>query len=116
MKELIAGIQDNSPEVRQAAAYGCGVMAQHGGADYAQTCAQVIPLFEAVIEHPEARTKLNVNPTENCISAVTKICKYNSSMINVDEVIPKWLSWLPVKEDLEEAPHIYGYLCDLVEA
>jgi importin-5 len=26
------------------------------------------------------------------------------------------LSWLPVWEDVDEAPHIYGFLCDLMEA
>lgn len=26
------------------------------------------------------------------------------------------LSWLPVVEDEDEAPHVYGYLCDLIEA
>lgn len=25
-------------------------------------------------------------------------------------------SWLPVIEDEEEAPHVYGYLCDLIQA
>lgn len=25
-------------------------------------------------------------------------------------------SWLPVTEDEEEAPHVYGYLCDLIQA
>lgn len=24
-------------------------------------------------------------------------------------------SWLPVVEDEEEAPHVYGYLCDLIQ-
>jgi importin-5 len=26
------------------------------------------------------------------------------------------LSWLPVWEDVDEAPHIYGFLCDLMES
>lgn len=26
-----------------------------------------------------------------------------------------WLSWLPVWEDRDEAPHVYGYLCDLID-
>eukprot|EP00111_Clytia_hemisphaerica_P019077 TCONS_00056356-protein len=116
LKELINSIQDLSSEVRQAAAYGCGVMAQFGGNDYAEACAKAVPLLVTVIEHAESRAKENVNPTENCISAVTKICKHNSSMINANEVITKWLSWLPVTEDQEEAPHVYGYLCDLIEA
>lgn len=25
-------------------------------------------------------------------------------------------SWLPVVEDLDEAPHVYGYLCDLIQS
>lgn len=25
------------------------------------------------------------------------------------------LSWLPVWEDSDESPHVYGYLCDLIE-
>jgi len=112
----MTSVQVVSPEVRQAAAYGCGVMAQFGGEEYAQTCAEALPLLVQVISHPESRTKENVNPTENCISAVTKICKYNSSRLNVNEVIPTWLSWLPIKEDQEEAPHACGYLADLVES
>ena len=57
----------------------------------------------------------NINPTENAISAVTKILKWNAGALNVDEVLPIWFSWLPVIEDSEEAPHVYGYLCDLIE-
>lgn len=26
------------------------------------------------------------------------------------------MSWLPVWEDLDEAPHVYGYLCDLIQS
>ena len=68
-----------------------------------------------VISHPESRIKENENPTENCISAVTKICKHHPDIINVNDVIPTWLTWLPITKDVEEAPHVYGYLCDLVQ-
>ena len=115
MKELIGSIQDMSGEVRQAAAYGCGVMAQFGGNDYAEACSKAVPLLVSVIEHAESRSKENVNPTENCISAVTKICKHNATHFDANTIIPKWMSWLPVTEDQEEAPHVYGYLCDLIE-
>jgi len=115
VKELLGGVADQSSEVRQAAAYGCGVMAQFGGTEYADVCAEMIPILSQVIGHPEARSKCNVSATENCISAVTKVCKYNNSKINVNEIIPNWLTWLPVVEDHVEAPHVYGYLCDLIE-
>lgn len=73
-------------EVRQAAAYGCGVLGQFGGPGFSQICAQAIPLLVQVIQNTDSRNEVNINPTENAIAAVTKILKYNSSAINVDEV------------------------------
>eukprot|EP00096_Caligus_rogercresseyi_P013318 TRINITY_DN5993_c0_g1_i1.p1 TRINITY_DN5993_c0_g1~~TRINITY_DN5993_c0_g1_i1.p1 ORF type:complete len:1098 (-),score=338.86 TRINITY_DN5993_c0_g1_i1:478-3771(-) len=107
----------NSPtaEVRQAAAYGCGVMGQFGGTGYAQIVSQAIPLLVKAIQEKRADAEFN-NPTENAISAVTKILKWNASAVNVDEILPHWISWLPVYEDLEESPYIYSYLADLVES
>ncbi len=69
-----------------------------------------------MIEDPDSRSVENRSATENAISAVTKICKYNSGSINVAELLPHWMSWLPTWEDEDEAEHIYGYLCDLIEA
>jgi len=115
LKSLISGVQDENPEVRQAAAYGIGVMAHFGGPEYADVCAEIIPILSAVIAHSDGRTKANVSATENCVSAVTKICKYNAAKVNVNEVLTPWLTWLPVVEDHVEAPHVYGYLCDLIE-
>merc|ERR1711962_290502 len=58
----------------------------------------------------------NVNPTENSISAVTKILKWNPGTLKMDEILPVWFGWLPVVEDVDESPFVYGYLCDLIEA
>jgi hypothetical protein len=92
-----------------------GVMGQFAGEGFAQACAEAIPRLVEVISSPEARSVENVNSTENAIAAVTKILKYNSSRVNVAEVLVHWLAWLPVWEDEEEAPHVYSYLCDLIE-
>lgn len=107
---------DKSPEVRQAACYGLGVLGQFGGEQYAQSCAEGIPRLVQVISDPNSRDDENINATENAISAVTKILKYNNYSLNVEEILPVWFSWLPVWEDTDEAPHVYGFLCDLIEA
>ena len=57
----------------------------------------------------------SVHATENAISAMAKICKYIKSGIPYENVLPVWLSCLPVTEDKEEAQHVYGYLCDLIQ-
>jgi hypothetical protein len=74
-----------------------------------------LPLLVRVIQAPEAKTKENVNATENCISAVGKIMKFKPDCVNVEEVLPHWLSWLPLHEDKEEAVQTFSYLCDLIE-
>lgn len=88
----------------------------HGTPVFASACAHAIPSLMEMIAAPDSRSVENINPTENAISAVTKILKYNGSAINVDEILAHWMNWLPVWEDEDEAPHIYSYLCDLVEA
>lgn len=77
--------------MRQAATYGCGVLAQFAGEQFAVPCAQSIPRLIEIINAPQSREPENVNPTENAISAIAKILKYNSSAItNVDELIHLW--------------------------
>jgi len=115
LDNLMKSICDKQGEVRQAAAYGIGVMAQFGGDDYANTCATAIPILMQVIQHPESRADENLSPTENAISAVTKILKYNNTCVNVDEILPHWLATLPVWEDEDEAIHVYSFLCELIE-
>ena len=102
-------------KVRQAAAYGWGALGMHGTAVFAAACAQAVPALIEMITAPDSRSVENINPTENAISAVTKILKFNHSALNLDEIISHWITWLPIWEDEDEAPHIYGYLCDLVE-
>lgn len=114
-QHLLHFITSPQPEVRQAAAYGAGVMGQFGGPAFASLCASAMPGLVQVIQAPDSRDPANINPTENAISAATKILKWNASAVNVDELIPVWFSWLPVSEDVDESPYVYGYLCDLIE-
>nr|CAG4643007.1 EOG090X00U8 [Ilyocryptus agilis] len=116
LRPLLEFLRDKSPEVRQAAAYGWGALGMNGTAVFAAACAQAVPVLMEMITAPDSRSVENVNPTENAISAVTKILKFNGSALRVDEILAHWITWLPVWEDEDEAPHIYGYLCDLVEA
>lgn len=87
---MLRGLQDSAAEVRQAAAYGCGVLAQFGGEQFAAACAQAVPLLANVINEPDSRSVEKINATENAISAVTKIIKYNHTQINRDEIIRHW--------------------------
>jgi hypothetical protein len=80
-------LSDSSAEVRQAAAYGFGVMGMNGGPVYARACAEALPALFAMISAPDSRIVENNTATENAVSAVTKILKYNNSCVeNIDKV------------------------------
>ncbi|KAF9194751.1 hypothetical protein BGZ49_003131 [Haplosporangium sp. Z 27] len=105
-----------SAEVRQAACYGIGLCGQYGGPHYGEVCyAALTPLFQ-VIHEPGSKEEDNILATENAISAVTKICKFNNSHFDVNTVLPSWLQTLPILHDEGEAPLTYSYLLDLFEA
>lgn len=116
LSRLLACVSSPQPEVRQAAAYGCGVLGQCGGPGLAPAAAQAVPLLVEVIQQADSRQPENINPTENAISAVTKILQFNGSQVNMDQILPLWFGWLPVTEDVDEAPFVYGFLANLVEA
>jgi len=103
-------------EIRQAAAYGVGVAAHKGGAQFAGFCAMALqPLFQC-IARPDAREEDHVYATENACAAIAKIIHFNASQVpNIEAVISSWLDTLPVVNDEEEAPHAYNILTDLVE-
>lgn len=63
-------------------------MGMNGGPIYARTCAEALPRLFNLINEPQSRSTENNAATENAISAVTKIFKYNSSLLdNLDRVI-----------------------------
>ncbi|XP_067944804.1 importin-5-like [Watersipora subatra] len=116
LQSMCAALTDKQPEIRQASAYGIGVMAMFGQKAYNETLTAAFPVLCTMIQDSNSRSLENVNATENAISAVTKMCKYAPESINVVEVIQLWLGWLPVWEDTDEAVHVYGYMCDLFES
>ena len=56
----------------------------------AGAAAQCVPLLCDVINQADSRQPENINPTENAISAVTKILQFNGSQVNLDHILPMW--------------------------
>ncbi|PIO72356.1 HEAT repeat protein, partial [Teladorsagia circumcincta] len=114
---MLKCLADEYPEVRQAAAYGFGIMGMIGGADYLNSVTSALEPLATMVNSPEARsTEESSGATDNGIAAVAKILKYSGANVDIAQVVPAFLSWLPTHEDVTEAPHIYGYLADLIES
>ncbi|RDA86269.1 hypothetical protein CP532_5083 [Ophiocordyceps camponoti-leonardi (nom. inval.)] len=113
---LIDGCRDDSPAIRQAAAYGIGVAAHRGGAPWSQFLGGSVPFLFQVTQVTDPRNEDNVYATENACAALAKILHYNSSSVaNVQAAIAQWIDTLPVINDEEAAPYAYAYLAELID-
>ncbi|ORY77670.1 importin subunit beta-3 [Protomyces lactucae-debilis] len=116
LQPLANGLSDSEAEVRQAAAYGIGCAAQHGGEVFSDLVAQSLGTLFALIEAPEARSDDNIYATENACCSIAKILRFNSSkVVQPDQIIERWLSTLPVTHDEEDAPYAYRFLAELMD-
>jgi hypothetical protein len=115
IQPILPMVLDAKPDVRQAASYGIGVAAQHGGENQLAIFNQTIPMLLQALQDPTANDEENVNATDNVISALTKIMKNLSTKIDTSSLVQPWFQALPIREDDEEAGPTLTHLLDLVE-
>lgn len=115
IQPLIAGMQDENPANRQAAAYGVGIAAQKGGPAWSEFVAASIPYLFQITQHPQGRTEEHVYATENGTCSIAKVLHFNASKIqNPQQVVDTWMETLPVVHDEEAAPYAYSFLAQLI--
>lgn len=112
---LSNGVLDKNKEIRQAALYGIGQLAQQHGARFLEYFQSIIPTIVQMINHPEARTDDFIMATENGISSVGRILKYCPQIANYNEILKCWVEWLPIWEDEVEVPVVMEFLLQLIE-
>ncbi|KAH9315236.1 hypothetical protein KI387_023863 [Taxus chinensis] len=112
---LLEACTDEDADVRQAAVYGIGVCAEHGGAKMKPLVGESLSKLNDVISHPSAFLSDNRIATDNAISALGKICEHQRDCIDASQVVPAWLSCLPIKNDVIEAKVLHELLCSMAE-
>ncbi|CAM8888997.1 unnamed protein product [Rhodiola kirilowii] len=112
---LLEACNDESPDVRQVAAYGIGICAEFGGSVFQPLVGEALSRLNVVISHPNALHPDSILAYDNAVSALGKICQFYRSSINGARVVPAWLGCLPIKDDLVEAKVVHEQLCAMVE-
>ncbi|ONM59011.1 Importin-5 [Zea mays] len=112
---LLEASNDENSDVRQAAVYGVGVCAEFGGHVFRPLVGEALSKLNNVIRHPDARLPDNIMAYDNAVSALGKICQFHRDGIDAAQVVPAWLSCLPIKDDKVEAKVVHGQLCSMVE-
>jgi hypothetical protein len=129
-QSMAQGIVHSEADLRQTCAFGIGVVSKVGGAGYVPFLQKMLPQLIIGIEQilTQARNSVVAIPEEegacydNMVSAVGKIMRYreadclNGSIngLTNQTLLPKWLTWLPIRHDGEEVEPVYDYVCLLL--
>jgi len=107
---------DPHPGVRQAACYGLGVCATHGGEIFKPMCSQIFEILVSVITAPDSRTEENAGPTENSVSSIGKMLDFYPEVFGdrLPQLMTLWVSWLPLEYDEVEARACHKHLCSFI--
>eukprot|EP01015_Nassula_variabilis_P025412 TRINITY_DN4966_c0_g1_i2.p1 TRINITY_DN4966_c0_g1~~TRINITY_DN4966_c0_g1_i2.p1 ORF type:complete len:232 (-),score=41.64 TRINITY_DN4966_c0_g1_i2:138-833(-) len=115
---LLRYATDLSPDVRQAACYGIGVIACSSAninLEQINLCLNV--LVQAInIQKGNQNTELFNHCRDNAIASVGKIIATHHEKIDAVSAVELWLSNLPLKHDKEEAIKQHGLLKDILLA
>eukprot|EP00469_Lotharella_globosa_P014926 CAMPEP_0167824422 /NCGR_PEP_ID=MMETSP0112_2-20121227/8779_1 /TAXON_ID=91324 /ORGANISM="Lotharella globosa, Strain CCCM811" /LENGTH=1069 /DNA_ID=CAMNT_0007726371 /DNA_START=101 /DNA_END=3307 /DNA_ORIENTATION=- len=113
-------LETQSPNLQQATVYGLGICAEHGGKGFDRYVEKTLQTLGNAIQHNRklgARASDDTkSATDNAISAFGKVCRYRSSCVDLNKMLPVWLGWLPLQIDGSEAASVYSMLCALIES
>jgi importin-5 len=104
--------------LRQAAVYGLRIVAQKCPQQFQQFIAPVLGVMMTLMTATDAREGENNGPTENAICTLGVICTLFGGKhpnVNLDQILPHFVSHLPIKEDEECAQIAHEQLCSFVE-
>ncbi len=118
---------NKSASLRQAAAYGIGVIAQHGGDAFAPHIQMCLSSLESAINY-EMSGKVNTKKSkstqfyharDNAIASLGKVLKYQKNLIKQNQEIytqlaTRWISLLPITHDIEEAQLQFEFLAEFI--
>ena len=113
---LLNNVLNADADIRQCSAYGLGVCAQSYGEAFSPVCKEALNKLMQIIQAPDARTPDYEVATENAVSALGKFCEFQSSAVDTHQLMPFWLSQLPLKADKSEAKAVHDQLCRFLES
>jgi predicted RNA-binding protein Jag len=122
VQQIILHCEHPLAAVRQAAAYGAGIIAQHSGAQFAGLSQQILGGIEKAIKFqmpPNTKGKQSkeaqfYHARDNAVSAVAKVIKYQNTTIDVTQYLPSFLDQLPITHDVEEGKFCNELLSEML--
>ncbi|KAJ9147235.1 hypothetical protein P3X46_029415 [Hevea brasiliensis] len=112
---LLEACTDKNSELRKEAICGIRICAEFGGSQFKHFIKSALSKLGVVMACPNRSCMEDLKASDIAVSAIGKICEFHRDVINATELVPTWLSFLPIKNDLTEAKSVHEQLCLMVE-
>jgi hypothetical protein len=109
--------QSDDLSLRKAAVYGIGMAAEQTGSLLASFWPESVNvIFKGIVPPDSTADNSIVFASDNAVSALLRILLFQSSNVNLQQLLPNLLSALPVKTDTDEMVFTYSNFARLVAA
>jgi len=123
MPHMLMGCMSTDLELRQAALFGVGLCAQHGGAGFGPYRSEALQTLMHVMGQPQARSDEHQSATDNAAASLGKIAQFQPQQAaaggvgeDTFDIFASWLAYLPLRGDVQESVVVNRQLAQLVEA
>ncbi|KAK7387362.1 hypothetical protein VNO78_28107 [Psophocarpus tetragonolobus] len=96
------------------AARGIRICAELGTPQLKPFVNRILPELIALMNNPNPSLSHNENAHDIAVSAIGRICEFHHECIDGSRMVPAWLNFLPLKNDLIEAKIMHEQLCLMV--
>ena len=103
-------------ELRQAASYGLGQFVEHTKENYEPYANDIYNALQRGLLVPGdgADEDEYLSAQDNIVTAIGKMIKFQGKCYNISQLVPQWLSHLPILNDTVESPGMHDLLCDII--
>lgn len=111
---LLQGLGSPSPEQRQSAAFGSGVVAAVESEQVSRHASDFVQGLLEIVWDPEAREGANEVCTDNAVSSLIKFARFRAREAGVDaeSIMSVVRGYLPVTADAIEARVVHAWMVD----
>ncbi|XP_020539459.1 importin subunit beta-3 isoform X1 [Jatropha curcas] len=112
---LLEACTDKNSELRKEATLGIRICAQFGGSQFRPFIKSALSKLGGVMAYSDRSCREDLEASDIAVSAIGVICEFHRALTNAAKLVPTWLSFLPIKDDLVEARFVHEQLCSMVE-
>ncbi|XP_061340329.1 importin subunit beta-3-like [Gastrolobium bilobum] len=111
---LLEACNDKDSEIKEEAARGIRICAEFGTPQLKPFVNRILSEISVLMKDPNRSLSENAKAHDIAVSALGRICEFHRDSIDGSKIVPAWLSYLPLKDDLTEAKVMHEQLCVMV--